>query len=167
MTAETIRIRRATRGDGESIWRVHTAAIRGSWGERYAPEEIDAWISRLSPSSYDGLIRGKAMYVAQDDNRVVGFGQLDVMAREVDAVYVLPDASGRGVGGLLLRTLEDVARECGVKRLALNASLNSVAFYQNRGYEPKGRSRCSSHADLSLECVRMEKDLSRAGAPVS
>ncbi len=154
-----IKVRRAARSDGEHIWRVHTAAIKGSCGDRYTVEEIDAWTSRLSPDSYDAQIRGKALYVAQDDEQVVGFGQLDVVSGEVEAVYVLPDQAGRGIGGLLLRTLEDVARECGVKRLHLDSSLNAVGFYEHEGYVVRGETWRAMQSDVSLPCIRMEKTL--------
>lgn len=159
MATEEIRVRRAARNDGEHIWRVHTAAIRETCSSRYTDEEINAWTSRLTPDSYDSVIRGKALYVAQSDDRIIGFGQLNVVTGEVEAVYVLPDYTGKGIGSRLLDTLEEVARECGLKRLHLDSSLNAVGFYEHKGYVIKGETHHVMLTDVSLPCMRMEKAL--------
>lgn len=159
MATDDIRIRRAARNDGEHIWRVHTAAIRESCSSRYSDEEINAWTSRLTPDSYDSDIRGKALYVAQNDEQVIGFGQLNVVTGEVESVYVLPAHAGTGIGARLLQTLEEVARECGLKRLHLDSSLNAVGFYEHAGYTVKGETYRAMETDVSLPCIRMEKPL--------
>jgi len=161
MTATEVRIRRATRNDGEHIWKVHTSAIRETCRSKYSEEEILAWTSRLAPDTYDSVIRGKAMYVAQHEDEVVGFGQLDVVKGEVEAVYVRPEFEGAGIGSRLLEMLETVAVECGVKRLFLDSSLNAVGFYQYAGYEAREETMHPLSGGLSIAAIRMEKDLPR------
>lgn len=163
MAAKEIRIRRATRNDGEYIWKVHTSAIRETCRSKYSEDEITAWTSRLAPDTYDSVIRGKALYVAQtEDDEVVGFGQLDVVKGEVEAVYVRPEFEGAGIGSRLLEMLEIVAGECGVKRLFLDSSLNAVGFYQYAGYEPREETMHPLSGGLAIAAVRMEKDLPAA-----
>jgi N-acetylglutamate synthase-like GNAT family acetyltransferase len=159
MATTEIRIRRATRNDGEHIWKVHTTAIRETCRSRYSEEEIAAWTSRLAPDTYDSVIRGKAMYVAQSEDEVVGFGQLDVVKGEVEALYVRPEFSGEGVGSRLLRMLEVVAQECGLKRLFLDSSLNAEKFYQFAGYQSREETMHPLSGGLSIAAVRMEKVL--------
>jgi N-acetylglutamate synthase-like GNAT family acetyltransferase len=159
MATTEIRIRRATRNDGEHIWKVHTTAIRETCRSRYSEEEIAAWTSRLAPDTYDSVIRGKAMYVAQSEDEVVGFGQLDVVKGEVEALYVRPEFSGEGVGSRLLRMLEIVAQECGLKRLFLDSSLNAEKFYQFAGYQSREETMHPLSGGLSIAAVRMEKVL--------
>lgn len=76
--------------------------------------------------------------VAEDTAGIVGFGQLNQSSGEVDTVYVLPERQGEGIGGALLRSLEDAARAAGVKRLHLSATPNAVPFYERAGYLGEG-----------------------------
>ena len=82
---------------------------------------------------------------------------------EVEAVYVHPSATRRGVGLKLLTTLEARAREAGLESLHLCASLNAVEFYERAGF---ARQELTSHRlanGVEIACVLMSKEL-RAGA---
>ena len=60
---------------------------------------------------------------------------------QVRFMAVDPGAQGRGLGGLVLKNLEDRAREAGAKLMVLNAREAAVRFYEERGYwikEPAG-----------------------------
>jgi putative acetyltransferase len=99
------------------------------------------------------------MVVATDGAAVVGFGQLNQGTGEVDAVYVLPERQGEGIGRLLLAELEANARARGIRVLELSATLNAVPFYVQAGY---GRPHVAVHrlpTGVELECVRMAKEL--------
>jgi GNAT superfamily N-acetyltransferase len=47
---------------------------------------------------------------------------------------VSPDLQRRGVGRLLMRSIEGVARDGGVSRLSLQSSITAEAFYDKLGY---------------------------------
>lgn len=81
-----ITIRRARQADSKGIWLVHTQAIREICKSHYTPEEIEAWAGRLYPDSYQGIIKSREFFVAEDQGRIVGFGQLCLMSGEVEAV---------------------------------------------------------------------------------
>ncbi|MBE9167031.1 GNAT family N-acetyltransferase [Pleurocapsales cyanobacterium LEGE 06147] len=117
-------IRRAKQEDKESIWQVHTEAIRELCKSHYTQQQIQAWTSFLNPKNYREVIETKEFFVAEDDKSIVGFGQLDSETGEVEAVYVSPKIVRRGLGKSILQTLEDVARKKGLKSLHLSSSLN-------------------------------------------
>lgn len=45
-----------------------------------------------------------------------------------------PMAQSRGLGSLVLRALEERAREAGAKRVVLNARASAQRFYEQHGY---------------------------------
>jgi GNAT superfamily N-acetyltransferase len=152
-------IRRATLADAEGIFRVHRTAIRDAAHTHYTSEQIEAWAGRLSPASYGEPIENKILFVAVDTGQICGFSQLDPKNSVVEAVYVLPSHMRRGLGSRLLSALESIARASGLTQLTLDASLNSVPFYERASY----RRVCSTDHELkpgvSIPCMVMRKEL--------
>lgn len=154
-----VAIRPARFDDAAGICAVHRASIAGICSACYTPREIDIWTGLLTPDKYAEPLRSQVMFVAEREGEVVGFSQLDTEQALVLAVYVLPGMLGTGVGRALLQRLEDAARQRGIPRLALDATLNAEPFYARAGY---GRIRMNQHRlapDVALACVRMEKSL--------
>jgi putative acetyltransferase len=152
-------IRHATPADAEGIFRVHRLAIRDATSTHYTSEQIEAWAGRLSPASYSEPIANKVMFVAVDTGVICGFSQLDPKSSLVEAVYVLPSHLRRGLGSRLLARLESVARASGLTQLTLDASLNSVPFYEHASYR---RVRSTDHelkSGVSIPCMIMRKEL--------
>lgn len=154
-----ITLRQATDDDRPAICTVHVRAIRETCSHSYSPEQVSAWAGLLSPDSYCTVVNERVMVVATDGGAVVGFGQMNPDTGEVDAVYVLPDRQGEGIGRLVLADLEAKARARGIRVLELSATLNAVPFYAQAGY---GRRHVTVHrlqTGVQLECVRMGKAL--------
>ncbi len=63
--------------------------------------------------------------------------QVDDHAK-AERVAVLPAMRGLGIGDLLMRTLQDVARAQGFEEVHLNAQLQVVPFYERLGYQAEG-----------------------------
>ncbi|HAP39010.1 MAG TPA: GNAT family N-acetyltransferase [Nitrospira sp.] len=156
-----VRIRKARSEDGEGIWRAHTQAICELCKSHYTPEEIAAWAGSLHPESYQGVIISSEFFVAEDQDRIVGFAQLHRTSGEVEAVYVHPSAARHGVGKQLLRKLEERAKANGVPVLHLDASLNAVPFYTDAGYVPQREATHRLQAGLEIPCVVMMKTITR------
>jgi putative acetyltransferase len=138
---------------------VHRSAIHNVACTHYTSEQIEAWAGRLSPASYSESIENKILFVAVDTEQICGFGQLDLKNSVVEAVYVLPSHLRRGVGNSLLSALESTARASGLTQITLDASLNSVAFYEQASYR---RVRSTDHelkSGVSIPCTVMRKEL--------
>ncbi len=95
------------------------------------------------------------MYVAERDNRIAGFALLNVERGEVEAVYVSPEDIRTRVGSALLRQVEMVATDRGVRTLTLKSTLNAERFYLRQGYERLGPGDV-----FGLACIQMRKNLS-------
>ncbi len=157
--AASFTIRTAGDSDLEAIWRVHRAAIEQTCARRYDADVIAAWVARLKPESYRGVVQRGVVVIAEDEGEAIGFGQLDSTAGEIQAVYVAPAAQGRGVGAALLAHLEQAALTAGRSRITLQATLNAESFYASHGWRTTGRDVRKITQHVSLDCVSMEKSL--------
>lgn len=152
-------IRRARQEDCDSIARVHHAAVTGIHTTLYTPEEIQSWATPKKPESYEESIRSKEFFVAEDDGLVIGFAILKPENGEVEAVYVSPEAGGRGVGLALLRQMDEQARAHRLSVLHLYASLNAVPFYKRAGYVAQEQSKYRLSTGVEIACVPMTRTI--------
>ncbi len=153
-------VRRAREVDCEAIWRVHARAIREIAESHYTSEEVAAWASPRKPEHYVESIRDKEFYVAEENGVVIGFGTLNQMQSEIEAVYVSPEVVRRGVGGAILQKLEERARDLSIKSLKMDASLNAVPFYKSAGYESQKEMKHRLASGVEIGCLLMTKELS-------
>ncbi len=158
MTA-TLTIRAATESDIPAIWGVHSSAISGTCQTHYSDEVIRAWVERLKPESYRAVVKRAMVLLAEDADRPVGFGQIDLAKAEIQAVYVEPAAQSRGVGATLLKALEEVAVQHRLPRITLKATLNAEQFYAARGWRTTAHEVNKITEQIGVECVEMEKVL--------
>lgn len=159
MTA--VRIRKALVSDTEAICGVHKSSIRALCAGAYSPEQIEAWIGPRVPKDYEQFLREALFLVAEADDVVAAFAILNPTTSELHALYVDPGRVGEGIGSALLWAVETEARESGLSAIALNATLNSVSFYEKRGYSSRGAAVNELPGGTELPCVRMEKALLR------
>jgi len=141
-----VTVRPATPSDRDRIRECHVAAVRARGPEAYDERQVAAWADEGAPAEdYPVEAGGHHVVVAElrdptaSDGDVVGYGHLVPTDREIRAVYVHPDAGGRGVGRALLDALESRARDLRLDDLTLWSSLNAVGFYERAGYERRGR----------------------------
>jgi len=78
---------------------------------------------------------------------------------ELRACYVSPHAARRGCGSALVREIERLARENGLMRLELAASINAEPFYLALKYEVRERSEVVLGNGHRMAAVWMEKNL--------
>lgn len=156
-------VREATPADAASLFEVHTAAIRGLAGTHYDERELAAWSNVDGPACYPVGDDDQLLLVAESGGMVVGFGQLDLTAAEIGALYVHPDAARRGVGSTLLDHLETAAAARGESELLVPAALNAVGFYESTGYDVVERTTVKT-GGVELAVVMMCKELPSRGA---
>ena len=152
-----LHLRPAREADRRTLWRIHTRAVETLCVGVYAPHEVSTWVRLLKPEGYLQPDKPRTVLVAERGRRMVGFGQLDARAGELEALYVVPDEVGRGVGSTLLAALESAAWHAGVPLLGLDASLNAEPFYRNHGYVWLHAARRPLTPEVRLACVRMQK----------
>ena len=157
---EVIQIRRATLQDAEAICLVHKASITELCSSHYTPEQIEGWAGPKKPDDYQQSIKDGIMLVAERENEVVGLaGMMDPAKGIIEALYLHPDHIGQGIGTRLLDALEGESKSAGAPKVTLKATLNSVSFYQARGFSSLGEGVHSLPSGIQVPCVHMEKHL--------
>ena len=129
-----ITLRPALPLDIDALWALRTVAVRVGCATHYAPQQIAVWTASPVPDSYAAMLVAGGGIVAMHGESIAGYAMLDVDKHEVDAVFVDPARAGLGIGKGLLAALEQLARERGMARLHLSASLNAVPFYRAAGF---------------------------------
>ncbi|MCG1029387.1 GNAT family N-acetyltransferase [Virgibacillus halodenitrificans] len=152
-------IRKAEKDDNEAIWKVHTDAIKNVCSSHYTPNQVNAWAGKIKPNSYLESIENKEMFVAEINDEIVGFGQLNLNNGEIEAIYVSSNNLKMGVGQQLFQKLESIAKDNRLQKLNLISSLNAFGFYNRLGFIPRKEMVHNISDETTLECVEMEKDI--------
>ncbi|ATQ76510.1 GNAT family N-acetyltransferase [Massilia violaceinigra] len=156
-------LRAATLADIDAMWALRTRAVRIGCAGHYPADVVEIWSAAPAPRSYPGLVASGGAVIAQEQGAMLGYAILDLVAGEVDAVFVDPAVGGRGIGKTMLAALERMALERGCTRLYLSASLNAVAFYRAAGFVVLRNAVYAHPCGIALDCVEMEKHLPGAG----
>ncbi|MFK7986634.1 MAG: N-acetyltransferase family protein [Sandaracinaceae bacterium] len=168
MNAADIDIRRAQREEVAAIAAISVetweTAYRGIvpedfFAERRARGEDEArWWEALEREGH-----GNA--VAAEEGRILGYATwtLEGEIAELAALYVVPPAWGRGLGGKLYRHVGEQCRSAGVKRLAiwtLGGNERAQRFYRSMGARRTGQERFFPLLpELELPEIRLEHKL--------
>lgn len=137
-----ITIRRATILDRQSIEDVFAAVVGTLLTFR-----DDEWFRWLA---LDGIL------IAEADDRLIGFGAIDVTAKEqVRWLYLLPEFQGSGVGSKILHELESLAWSSGLQAIRLHATRNAVEFYLKQGYTRIPDIQRLDHDHDGVEMIKM------------
>ncbi len=96
--------------------------------------------TRITEASYRPYILAGTAWVAEADEKIVGFALLDAPKRRVEALFVEPQSEGAGIGRALHQQLLERAREMGLARLSLSTEDGSraVSFYEKAGWQRSG-----------------------------
>ncbi len=151
-------IRRAISADAKAICELHRAAVLRLEGDTYSKEQVEVWAGALAPERYLVGMRDFEFFVAEE-GRVLGFLILNLEGAELNAVYVHPDAAGRGIGRRLCETAESLARERGLTELKVKSTVNAVGFYEALRFCRVRDMVHRSPAGIDLPCVQMKKCL--------
>ena len=154
-----IHLRPALSSDIAALWALRTVTVRISCATHYAPEQIAVWTASPVPDSYAAMLAAGGGVVAMQYEAIAGYAMLNVDKHEVDAVFVDPAHAGLGIGKRLLAALEQLARQRGIARLHLSASLNAEPFYQAAGFISLREEAYAHPSGISLASVAMEKEL--------
>lgn len=135
-------IRRFTEADAEAAAQVISITVEISNSADYSPE----YIERLKQTHNAETLKQRAkeghMYVVCDGEKIVGTGTIaPFWGSETESIlltiFVLPEYQGRGLGRLMIETLEQDEYAKRASRIEIPASLTAVNFYRHLGYDYK------------------------------
>jgi N-acetylglutamate synthase-like GNAT family acetyltransferase len=150
-------MRPATPADALAIIETRAAAQCGSIGHprtsQVSPEQIQFLAQQIE--------LGEESFVVAVDRQgeVIGYGSIYSKESNLRALYVKPHSWRRGVGGLILTHLETLARNAGLTKLSVDATIRARTFYSRNGFIAQTRSKRMSTPWYSMACVPMQKTL--------
>ncbi|PWK28298.1 acetyltransferase (GNAT) family protein [Arcicella aurantiaca] len=116
-----------TAQEWEQYYHLRFTVLREPWGQLKGSEVLK-----------DEDQADHAMIVDAETDKIVGVARMQTNTPtqgQVRCVAVAPEVQGKGVGKLLMKYLEDVAKAKGIKEIILDARENAVKFYQSIGYD--------------------------------
>lgn len=156
-----MKLRTATYAEVTQIQRLMYATIDISYSGHYPPRALPLFktyhsVERIRQRMSDGLF-----VVVEDSDGLAATGAL--VGEEIFAVFVSPSRQGLGIGRMVMDALEQRAREHGLDRVRLDASLPSTGFYVNRGYRLLERCSMDAGEGQSLDWWKAQKVLTDRG----
>jgi GNAT superfamily N-acetyltransferase len=93
-------------------------------------------MNSFTPDKIILTAKKRDLFLLENDGKLVGTIGLD--KSRISDFFIAPDQQTKGIGSILLRHVEELAKDNGVRSLQLSASITAVRFYRKRGYEPTG-----------------------------
>jgi len=158
-----MKIRLAVPVEAEECWNIRNQAIRYGCKNSYDDAVIAAWTPEKMPESYRNVIVANPFFVVDvTDGRLGATGFLDLSSGSVEAVFTLPQYTGKGVGSQIIEAIKSEARERGFEQLTLSSTPNAQPFYEKHGFKFLRESMYSSAlAQAELRCREMSIKLQR------
>ena len=152
-------VRRFEESDAEAVSQLIRTTIHISNKKDYPEELMDELIRAETPEHVLGRAGWTHMYVVQDAGRIIGCGAIGPYWGKEDesslfTIFVLPEYQGKGIGRLIMETLEQDEFFLRAKRIEIPASVTGVPFYLRMGYHYKNGITEPDEEHL----VRMEKN---------
>ena len=135
-------VRRFKNGDAEAVSQLIRTTMSISNIKDYSAEQIEALIETETPEHVLQRAGWTHFYVVQDEEAIVGSGAIGpYWGREDESclftIFVLPEYQGKGVGRLIMETLEKDEFFLRARRIEIPASITGVPFYRRMGYHYK------------------------------
>lgn len=157
-----MKIRLAVPVEAEECWNIRNQAICYGCKNSY-DDAVIAWTPEKMPESYRNVIVANPFFVVDvTDGRLGATGFLDLSSGSVEAVFTLPQYTGKGVGSQIIEAIKSEARERGFEQLTLSSTPNAQPFYEKHGFKFLRESMYSSAlAQAELRCMEMSIKLQR------
>jgi len=154
----TFLIRKATRADVDACWKIRHLSVLHECSPLYPADQLEAWTGGTASRAFAAAVED-CFLVATVDGRVVATGMLSLGTGKIDAIFVHPDFTRRGIGSAMVGHLEELARYERLSELMLDSTLNAAGFYRTLGFVGESVERYPSTKGLKLDCVPMSKAL--------
>jgi putative acetyltransferase len=150
-------IRKGQPSDRDGIWNVFLTSVLEHFRTHYENAEALSFANSIEPESFDDSINTRPTLVAEEDGKIVAFGQFNIEQSEFVSLYVAPGFTRRGLGQTLLRKFEDLAQKAGSGWMQAGSTLNAVGFFEKEGYKQTRMEQLQLPDGSSLPRIRMSK----------
>lgn len=151
-------IRRFKNEDAGEVSEVIRTTIGISNTKDYPSDLMDELIASETSEAVLERSSWTHFYVATDEGKIIGCGAIGPYWGKEDesslfTIFVLPEYQGKGVGRLIVETLEKDEFFLRAKRVEIPASITGVPFYLKMGYQYKNGITTPDEEHL----IRLEK----------
>ena len=146
--------------DAQELSEVIARTMRTCNVKDYGEELIELCIAGKTPEKLIECSNWMHIYVLCDGERIVGTGSIgpywgSTTESSLFTIFVLPEYQGRGLGRLIVETLEQDEFFLRAERIEIPASLTAVDFYKRMGYDYKnGSSEPDEDHNIKMEKFR-------------
>ncbi len=155
-------VRKARLGEGEALGAIGFAAWAASEFAVHDAGRVDR-AALLANFEVLGVERPETIVVAEIDGRLAGWGAREDGDQYISDLWVAPEFQGRGVGSVLLATLEAEIAALGYVQAELETmagNSRAIGFYERRGFVVAWRGqKFSSSLGYAIDKVRLNKNL--------
>ena len=132
-------IRKFKETDAEAVSRLIIETVKVSNVKDYPVEMIEELVKRERPEDVLKRASWTHFYVVEADDRIVGCGAIGPYWDKQDesslfTIFVLPAYQGKGIGRMIIETLERDDYALRARRIEIPASITGLPFYQKMGY---------------------------------
>jgi GNAT superfamily N-acetyltransferase len=125
----------------------------------YDRRKIADWSGPVGPREYEKRIKESVILVAQEEEEILGFSQLEPATGNLRGLYGDPLHVEFGFGSTLLHRSEARARSARLMTVEVEATLKSRGFYESCGYISRGHRRSNVAGAVELDCFEIPKKL--------
>ncbi len=126
-------VRQFRDNDANQISTLIIQCLRDVNSKYYPATVIDRMITLYTPEKIIERSKTQLILVAEEMDEVCGTAT--VSENYFGSVFVRPKLHRSGIGNKLMDSLERLIKSNGMTQVILHASINAVAFYEQRGYK--------------------------------
>ena len=122
----------------------------------YTREQIEAWTNNhnIDPTAWNLSLTHHKTLVAEMDNTIVGFGDLN--GNFLDRLYVHAEYQRRGIATAIMDRLERYAAEQNYATIVTHASITAYPFFRDRNYQLVKEQQVERHGVFLKNMVMMQ-----------
>ena len=111
-------------------------------------------------NEFDELDKTALHLVLYNDGNAAGTARMmpvedDPEARVLGRIAILPQYRGLHLGNLILRSLEEKAREQGARKTVVSAQCRARLFYEKNGYQASGEIYLDEYCEHILSLIHI------------
>ena len=133
-------VRRFEEKDAQAVADMISITSRIVNAKVYEPQYINHFLEWVSPEKIIERASWTHFYVICDRDAVICSGAIGPhLDREDESelfnIFILPEYQGKGIGRMIIDTLEQDEFFLRAKRVYIHSAMNAIKFYQKMGYD--------------------------------
>jgi len=126
-------IKKALPTDAEEISLQRIETIKKLNSQDHEKEEMEYLLGRQTLEVLKKKIKSRDVYVMVENKKIIGSVDLD--DNEIKGLYVLSSRIKKGIGTKLLKFMEEIAKNKGIKIINICSTKSAIPFYEKNGYK--------------------------------